>query len=474
LRIETREILKNSVKQNEIAQKLSDARRREGLYLFLLGSAFFVLFGVALESSAPSSLVDFRMMYYPARCLLEHGDPYDASAVSAVYNKTENAGSLEPERTRQIVTRFVYPPTAFSFTTLFAALPLPAAKILWLMTTLGSLILASYLIWDFSASYAPIVSGALIGFLLANSEVLAITGTAAGIVVAFCVVSVWCITQEKFVPIGILFLAISLLVKPQDSGFIWLYFLLAGGAYRTRALQSLALTALLGLPAVIWIWHVAPHWLTQLHSNLEFFFAKGGINAPGLDSSGAHGLAKNISLQAVFAVFRDDPGFFNPASYLICAPLLLLWGWAASRMPRSVANTWFALAAISLLSLLPIYHRTYDAKLVLLAVPACAMVWSEGWRIGRLILIFTASAFVLVGDFSNAILLALVGNMHSQIPTFSFGFKIATEVFLAPLTLLFVGMLYLWLTVKSFRNSIGGAKDKLDIAHGGAMAGCGR
>jgi len=35
-----------------------------------------------------------------------------------------------------------------------------------------SLIVASILIWDLSAGYALIVCGALVGFLLANSEVI--------------------------------------------------------------------------------------------------------------------------------------------------------------------------------------------------------------------------------------------------------------------------------------------------------------
>jgi len=30
------------------------------------------------------------------------------------------------------------------------------------------------------------------------------------------------------------------------------------------------------------------------------------------------------------------------------------------------------------------YHRPFDAKLLLLAVPACAMLWAEGGRIGGL------------------------------------------------------------------------------------------
>ena len=50
---------------------------------------------------------------------------------------------------------------------------------------------------------------------------------------------------------GILCMAVSLAIKPHDSGLVWFYFLLAGGVYRKRALQTLAVTVLLALPAIL-------------------------------------------------------------------------------------------------------------------------------------------------------------------------------------------------------------------------------
>ena len=49
--------------------------RLDGLYLMLLGSVVFILLGAVLERTATSPLVDFRVVYYPARCLLQHCDP---------------------------------------------------------------------------------------------------------------------------------------------------------------------------------------------------------------------------------------------------------------------------------------------------------------------------------------------------------------------------------------------------------------
>ena len=59
--------------------------RLDGLYLVLLGSVAFLLLGVALERSAPAPLADFKALYYPSRCLIQHHDPYMESEVRRIY-----------------------------------------------------------------------------------------------------------------------------------------------------------------------------------------------------------------------------------------------------------------------------------------------------------------------------------------------------------------------------------------------------
>src|SRR5580658_3642984 len=207
----------------------------------------------------------------------------------------------------------------------FSLLKWGPAHFLWLILTVASILLASYLMWNLGAEYAPVISGALVGLFLINSELLVISSNAAGIVVSLCVVAVCCFLGNRFALLGVLCLAISLTIKPQETGLVWLYFLLAGGVYRKRALLTLLATVVISLRAVLWVWHVSPHWLAEWHSNLAAFSAHGGINDPGPASMGGHGLAMVISLQSLISVFWDDPHIYNPGSYLVCAPLLLAW-----------------------------------------------------------------------------------------------------------------------------------------------------
>jgi hypothetical protein len=304
------------------------------------------------------------------------------------------------------------------------------------------------------ADFAPIVSGILIGFFLANSEVLVVLCNPAGIAVSLCVVAAWCFIRERFVPAGILCLAVSLAVKPQDAGLVWLYFLLAGGVYRKRALQTLLATLVLGLPGILWVWTVAPNWLQEWRSNILAFSVHGGINDPGPASSGGHGLGMLVNLQAVLSVFRDDPHFYNPVSYLICVPLLLLWLIVTLRSRPSPAKAWIGLAAIAALSMLPVYHHLYDSKILLLTVPACAMLWAEGGLIGRLALLVTAAGFVLNGDVTWAIVLGLIGRLHMPPSGLSEQLLIAVQVFPAPLILLVIGVFYLWVYARRSSEAV--------------------
>jgi hypothetical protein len=397
-----------------------------------------------VESSAVVTTVDYKVVYYSARCLIQHIDPYQENEVLSIYQAESADRPLESEKVRQIVSRYMYLPTAFAVTVPFALLPWGPAHILWLTLTIGSVIVASFLIWNVGADFAPIVSGVLIGFFLANSEVLVVLCNPAGIAVSLCVVAVWCFIRERFVPAGILCLAVSLVVKPQDAGLVWLYFLLAGGVYRRRALQTLVATLALGLPGILWVWSVAPNWLQEWRSNILAFSVHGGINDPGPASTGGHGLGMLVNLQAVLSVFRDDPHFYNPVSYLICVPLLLLWLIVTLRSRPTPAKAWIGLAAIAALSMLPVYHHLYDSKILLLTVPACAMLWAEGGLIGWLALLVNTAGFALNGDVTWAIVLGLIGRLHMPPSGLSEQLLIALQVFPAPLILLVIGVFYLW------------------------------
>jgi hypothetical protein len=339
-------------------------------------------------------------------------------------------------------------PTALFLIAPFAMLPFGPAHLLWMTLMALSLLLAAILMWSVGANHAPGVSLLLSCILLANSEVLFAIGNAAGIVVSLCVVASWCFLRERFVPVGVLCLAIGLAIKPQDAGPVWLFFLLAGGVPRKRALQAFVVTVLLSLPSVLWVMRASPDWMQEMRTNLAATTGHGDINDPG-PASLANGTAQPIiDMQSVIAVFRDDPRIYNLVTYLICGPLILVWALVALRSRPSPANAWLALAAIVSLSMLVTYHRLYDAKLLILTVPVCAMLWAEGGPIGWLAIVLNTAGIVLTGDISLLFLRHLAASV--QMPGGGLVGEMLTAVSIrpVPVALLVMGIFYLWVYVR--------------------------
>ena len=414
----------------------------------LLSCGLSVLWGFSMIRTSPNLMIDFKGVFYNTRCLFQHADPYKTGAPLRAYLADEVGRPMPPDGPRQVLMIDLYLPTASIFIAPFAMLPSETAQVLWTILGIGSFIFAAFLMWDSGASYAPVISCGLICFVLANNETLIPFGNIAGIVVSLCVVAVWCFLKDRFVWVGVLCFAAALAIKPHDAGLVWLYFLLAGGIYRKRALQTLAATAVLGLAAIAWVTPIAPRWLPELHSNLLVTSAHGGYSDPGPTAVNGRRPGTIIDLQSAIAIFRDDPRIYNSVSYLVCGALLLVWAVRTLKVRFSRTHALLALAAVVPLTLLVTYHRPYDAKLLLLAVPACAILWAGGGLIRWLALLVTSAAIVFTADIPLTIFWILTKNLH--ISTAGLSGQIVRVVVMRPtqLALLAMGIFYLWIYLR--------------------------
>ncbi len=421
---------------------------RIGLLLMLFGTGLFVVTGEAFQHSTPLGLMDFKVLYHGARCFIHNCDPYNVTELAKFYNADGGEHPSDPPIIRYVVTEYVYLPTTFLITGPFATLPWSLAHVLWTILTVACFTTAAFLIWDLCARDAPVLAGCLIGFWLASSVVIFAGGNAVGLVISLCVIAVWCFVQERSPWGGILCLAISLLLKPHDAGLVWLYFLLAGGTYRKRALQTLAVTAVLGFAALLWVSQVSPHWWQEQHANLAAISTQGGMDDPGPGSTVDRTPGLVIDLQSVVSIFRNSPPIYNSVSYVICGSLILLWAVHTLRSQPSLRNTWLALAAVAPLTMLVTYHKPYDAKLLLLTIPACILLWIEAGRIGKTAVLVNAVAIVITADIPLGIVVFLTRNFHSD--TGSLHGMILTVLLTRPVTLILLIMstFYLWVYIR--------------------------
>lgn len=394
--------------------------------------------------------IDFGALYYGARCALEHRDPYNPRAVlgefSADGGRISEGDRRGEEVDRTVVTEVIYLPTALFVVVPFASLKWPVASVVWMALVAGLLVVAAFLAWNLSGRRA-VIAGCLACFMLANCVMLLTCGNPVGVVVPFCVIAAWCLLEGRYARVGVALLALSLVLKPHDAGFVWLYFLLAGGMHRRRALQALVIAGVIGVCAAIWIAPSSPHWIAELHRNLKMVSARGSTSDPGPYGLTSGSFVSVLSLQSSLSIFKDDPHFYNPVGYIVGGSLVLLWAIAVLRRRISRNGALLAFGAISCLSLLPVYHRPYDAKLLLLMLPACTIVWGRG-GVGRWIaLVLTSLAIFFTSDLPLMYWVALTKplRLSTATPPERLALLLSEP---APLVLLAAGCFYLWAYVR--------------------------
>lgn len=424
--------------------KRQSAGGLDGLIFLFLGAATLLAVGFAWKHLSPIDMGDFKVVYYSARTLLYHGDPYSQAAVLEVYRTEGRENPAEPALDRQVKTRFFYPPTAFIVTVPIAILGFAAGKVVWMFLCVGSLILSSFLIWDVSREFAPTAAGVLPGLLLAGSFWLFMVGNAAAIAVSLCIVATWCFYRERFAWLGVFALALSLALKPNDSGPVWLFLLLAAPRLRKRALQSLAMLVVLSLPVLVWTFAASPHWLQELRANMASFGGVGGIVDPGIAGMAAKNMDCIVQLQTAISVIFPSPTTYTFLTWAICLPLVLMWVfWVFKTGPEAKA-IWLPLAVTAPLSMLPTYHFQHDAKLLLLCVPAATMLWAGRGVIGRWALALTAAVIFINGDIFTAGRIILTSRL--VIPQPNLATRLVSVLFTrpGPLALLALSLFYLY------------------------------
>jgi Glycosyltransferase family 87 len=385
---------------------------------------------------SPYSLMDFRIAYSGARCFVHQQDPYNQSNLYQCFVKSSGeVPHTEAEKyTIDFETRYFYFPSTFAVSVPLSLIPFKYVQVLWVLMNALGFVLAAFLMWELAAENAPLLAGIFLGFYLLNSINYISLGNPVGVAVGFCVIAAWCFLRERFILGGVVCMTISLLIKSHDSGLIFIYFLLAGGMARKRAVQTLTTVIACLLPVAFWLMRVSPHWLSELHANLNSAIGPGGVDDPGPSGVLTRGAAMLTDLQSIFCLIRDDPTFYNFASYAVCGVLLLAWGAMSLRSHQQRERMFLLLAAGAALTMLPFYHRQYDAHLLIIAVPGLALLWSRQDKTKWVALVLTAAAFLATSDLVSVVYLEIFANLH--LPTTGFAGTVHVALLSVPVPLI--------------------------------------
>ena len=381
--------------------------RIAGWAVILVGCVAFAAVGIHHENR--SRFRDFRQPYASARCLLAHCDPYSEADTQAHYVA---AGGVDDVERVFAPYSALYPPPALLLLTPLAVLSYPAAHAVWMFLLIVGISGAAFLMADLCSDYEMLVPAIGIAIFVWKSNEILILGQISGIAIALACVGLWAMLRGRII-LAAICIACALCLKPHDVVFFLPYFLLAGASWRRALVAIMGITAAITLAGVLWCSETpaSSHWLKELRADV------GGSTAPGManDPTPVNPKANEVmSLHAIFSVINRESSFYSTASYATTAVLFLLWLWAALRMENSKDKHLLSIAFLACLTMLPLYHRFYDTRLLLLVFPAIALLLAKRRWLGiSALVIFSAQIFPKFGHLSgNLSQLNEMGTLH--------------------------------------------------------------
>jgi hypothetical protein len=148
-------------------------------------------------------------------------------------------------------------------------------------------------------------------------------------------------------------------------------------------------------------------------------------------------------MQTDLAILWNNSTFYSSVTYITIGALFLVLVLVARKVADVRLRLWAGLACAVPLEMLVSYHRTFDAKLLLLSIPACTRLWDRGGARRWISAGLTGLALFVTADIPLAIQNRLIDpliNLRGSWPQRIWGI-IAGRPF--PLILLALAVFYL-------------------------------
>ncbi len=351
------------------------------MLVFCISALFFSVGGYgALHGSC-----DFISVYTGARCLIHGCNPYDTSQLDQQYFQ---AGGRADELLPWAYEIPMYPPSTFLVLIPMSLLSFPVARLLWFLLNGCLFITAAGLVLFMCPRSHRWLATVLVSFILATSRVPLAVGQPSISAISLFVIGGYFFHRGRYLPLGAFLMILSLAVKPTIGCLIVLY-LLARGFHRRYAVAAAAgaLVFILSAGLILTMHPNSADWSSALHANISTSFNVGGFNDPHPANVYA---IMFINLQAVTSVFLPDMREYNAAAYAIFLALLAVWITAVLRTKASPEMHLLSIATLALLTLMPVYHRWYDNRILLITIPAVVIVYQKRRLLGTFIGALTA------------------------------------------------------------------------------------
>jgi hypothetical protein len=343
-------------------QRSSSKNLRVMLWILIVcAGAEFIVRGPLRFLQIPGEWNDLSQNYAASKLWLKGLSPADPKNFVALW-KQESGSHLDLTDVR---THLAPPLGGLVVMAPVAAFPIRIAKIIWIALLIISFVAT---VWAMMRTgglrWGELRTLAFVAACLALAPFQ--TGLASGnttvLVIGLCALAIWAATRGSDVTAGILF-GVACSLKPQIGAFLVLYYLL-------RQRWRMFLTAIATTIGLIFVaaLHLSVHGTSWIQDYLHN--AKGFVNANPIDDFSAANPARFalINLQVPFFSITGQSLSANWLAFAVTALLLCIWSYWVIKA-RERCSELLCLSAVSVVALLPVYHRFYDAAL--LVVPLC-------------------------------------------------------------------------------------------------------
>lgn len=310
---------------------------------------------------------DFLSPYIQAKAWAHADDPYTPQSLIKWWpadnrrphfvDENASTGTLEMKRGMPSP----YPISSLALLSPFSVLPWPFALLLWEAISTAAIILAAFALLAVCGCRWYELRSQLffaIVFALAPLHTGFATANPAMLAVSLVIGAIWANYTGRETTAAAL-LAVAICLKPTVAGGLLLYYLLR--RRWTVVVITCAMVAAVTVVGASRLTLAGVHWIPSYVENGRRMFAAGSVD----DFSRASRLRFNmINAQVFFAGIFSSDSTANLLARMLGTVLLGFWIWLCFR--RRTATGLLEVSAISILSLIAIYHRFYDAALLIL------------------------------------------------------------------------------------------------------------
>jgi hypothetical protein len=330
--------------------------------LIFLAAMEFTVRGPARYLQA-SNWNDLSQNYVASKVWLKGQSPADPETFVATW-KQQTGSRLDLDDIR---THLAPPPGGLVVLAPVAALPWKIAEVVWLALLLISFAatvwaLASIAGFHWNESRTLVFIATCLALAPFQTDIA--SGNSSIFVIALCVLAIWFARHNRNIASGILF-GIACALKPQLGAFLVLYYLVRR-RWKLFA-TAVACTLTLNLAAVLYLQIRGASWIQDYAHNARGFVTSNHIDDFTTENPARFTL---INLQVPFFSITGRSSSANLLAFAVVILLVCLWIYFVARKGEHALEL-LSLATISVIALLPVYHRFYDAAL--LTVP---LAWS--------------------------------------------------------------------------------------------------